>query len=342
MSEKRVTHRHDRGAGGRRFVYVVRVAAVGRALGRHQPRPAEDLQLRLRLLRGDRPGRDRPAARSALRSTRTRWRPSSRAVLAELAATATRPRATSRSPGTASRRPSAGFLPLARSVFDVRDAAGLPALPVDPDHERLAGSRGPRCRRRTTSSPRAAGSFWIKLDAGTEPFYRAVCRTSVPFARILANLAAASRRHPVVVQSMFFRSDELGVPSAARGRRVGRPARGRRPRGGRARRRTGLHGRAGDGGGRESTPSPPTPSRRSRPRRGPPLPGVPRRDLPLTPRPLLGRSPRSALGERPVERDRPGPVPGGVVQRLLGAREEARRVEGVLGVGREADRERRT
>jgi hypothetical protein len=51
------------------------------------------------------------------------------------------------------------------------------------------------------------GTFWIKLDAETEAFYRAVCRTSVPFERILGNLTEAARRHPVVVQSMFFRWD---------------------------------------------------------------------------------------------------------------------------------------
>jgi len=49
------------------------------------------------------------------------------------------------------------------------------------------------------------GVFWIKLDAGTEAFYRRVCRTAVPFEAILKNLLDAARRHPVVVQSLFFR-----------------------------------------------------------------------------------------------------------------------------------------
>ncbi len=95
-----------------------------------------------------------------------------------------------------------GFLPLARRLLDVRDASAFPSLPfvlitngsgIDRDEMReahdLFAARG--------------GSFWVKLDAGTEPFYRAVCRTGVPFPRILSNLADAARRHPVVVQSMF-------------------------------------------------------------------------------------------------------------------------------------------
>ncbi|MCM3874964.1 MAG: hypothetical protein NEA02_00950, partial [Thermoanaerobaculia bacterium] len=58
------------------------------------------------------------------------------------------------------------------------------------------------------------GSFWIKLDAGTEEFYRRICRTAVPYDRILANLLEAARRHPVVVQSMFLRWKGAG-PGAA-------------------------------------------------------------------------------------------------------------------------------
>ncbi len=62
----------------------------------------------------------------------------------------------------------------------------------------------------------AAGGvvFWIKLDAGTGPFFKAVCRTAIPFDRILANLEAAAKRHPVVIQSLFFRHDGVS-PEAA-------------------------------------------------------------------------------------------------------------------------------
>jgi hypothetical protein len=49
------------------------------------------------------------------------------------------------------------------------------------------------------------GTFWIKLDAGTDGFYRTICRSAISFERILANLTGAAKRHPVVVQAMFLR-----------------------------------------------------------------------------------------------------------------------------------------
>lgn len=97
-----------------------------------------------------------------------------------------------------------GFLGLSRRLLDVRDAAGLGRLPLVLITN---GSGLDRAEMREAHDLFAArgGVFWIKLDAGTEAFYRTVCRTSVPFDRVLANLLSAARRHPVVVQSLFFR-----------------------------------------------------------------------------------------------------------------------------------------
>jgi len=98
-----------------------------------------------------------------------------------------------------------GFLPLARRLFDVRDAERFRHVPFVLITN---GSGLDRAEMREAHDLFAerGGAFWVKLDAGSEAFYRAVCRTSVPFGRVLENLAAAARRHPVVVQSMFFRS----------------------------------------------------------------------------------------------------------------------------------------
>lgn len=105
-----------------------------------------------------------------------------------------------------------GFLDLVRGVFDVRDAAGLdvPVVLI------TNGSGLAREEMREAHDLFAArgGVFWIKLDAGTEPFFKAVCRTAIPFDRILANLEAAAKRHPVVIQSLFFRHDGV-APEAA-------------------------------------------------------------------------------------------------------------------------------
>lgn len=48
------------------------------------------------------------------------------------------------------------------------------------------------------------GEIWAKLDAGTEAHYRAICRSQVPFQRILDNLLATARRWPLVIQTLFL------------------------------------------------------------------------------------------------------------------------------------------
>jgi len=49
------------------------------------------------------------------------------------------------------------------------------------------------------------GEVWAKLDAGTEPYYKLVERTVIPFKRVLDNILAASRLRPLVLQSLFMR-----------------------------------------------------------------------------------------------------------------------------------------
>jgi wyosine [tRNA(Phe)-imidazoG37] synthetase (radical SAM superfamily) len=49
------------------------------------------------------------------------------------------------------------------------------------------------------------GEIWAKLDAGTEATYREICRSQVPFERILDNLLATARRWPILIQTLFLR-----------------------------------------------------------------------------------------------------------------------------------------
>jgi wyosine [tRNA(Phe)-imidazoG37] synthetase (radical SAM superfamily) len=49
------------------------------------------------------------------------------------------------------------------------------------------------------------GEVWAKLDAGTEDYYRLVERTTIPFKRILGNIATAARVRPLVIQALFIR-----------------------------------------------------------------------------------------------------------------------------------------
>jgi wyosine [tRNA(Phe)-imidazoG37] synthetase (radical SAM superfamily) len=58
------------------------------------------------------------------------------------------------------------------------------------------------------------GEIWAKLDAGTDAYYHAVDRTSISFARVLANVAEAAVVRPIVIQSLFMRIREVGPPPA--------------------------------------------------------------------------------------------------------------------------------
>jgi wyosine [tRNA(Phe)-imidazoG37] synthetase (radical SAM superfamily) len=57
------------------------------------------------------------------------------------------------------------------------------------------------------------GEIWAKLDAGTEPYYQLIDRTTIPFQRVLDNIAAAARVRPIVIQSLFMRVN--GEPPTA-------------------------------------------------------------------------------------------------------------------------------
>jgi wyosine [tRNA(Phe)-imidazoG37] synthetase (radical SAM superfamily) len=58
------------------------------------------------------------------------------------------------------------------------------------------------------------GEIWAKLDAGTDAYYHEVDRTSISFARILANVAEAAVARPIVIQSLFMRIRGVGPPPA--------------------------------------------------------------------------------------------------------------------------------
>ncbi len=54
------------------------------------------------------------------------------------------------------------------------------------------------------------GEIWAKLDAGTEPYFRLIERTTIPFSQILDNLRAAAQTRPLVIQSLFLTLDGVG------------------------------------------------------------------------------------------------------------------------------------
>ena len=58
------------------------------------------------------------------------------------------------------------------------------------------------------------GEIWAKLDAGTEEYYRLIDRTSIPFRRVLDNLALAATARPIVIQSLFMQVHGVGPTTA--------------------------------------------------------------------------------------------------------------------------------
>jgi wyosine [tRNA(Phe)-imidazoG37] synthetase (radical SAM superfamily) len=49
------------------------------------------------------------------------------------------------------------------------------------------------------------GEIWAKLETGTDEYYQLVERTKIPFRQVLDNIAAAARKRPLVIQSLFMR-----------------------------------------------------------------------------------------------------------------------------------------
>jgi wyosine [tRNA(Phe)-imidazoG37] synthetase (radical SAM superfamily) len=58
------------------------------------------------------------------------------------------------------------------------------------------------------------GEIWAKLETGTDEYYQLVERTKIPFQRVLDNIAAAAKKRPLVIQSMFMRINGDAPPAA--------------------------------------------------------------------------------------------------------------------------------
>jgi len=58
------------------------------------------------------------------------------------------------------------------------------------------------------------GEIWAKLDAGTEPYYRVIERTSIPLKRVVENILLAGRVRPLVIQSLFLQLAGIGPDDA--------------------------------------------------------------------------------------------------------------------------------
>jgi wyosine [tRNA(Phe)-imidazoG37] synthetase (radical SAM superfamily) len=96
------------------------------------------------------------------------------------------------------------FPQVVQAVADIRRRRGLDAvkLVLITNASRL---HHPSVREALAVLDANNGEVWAKLDAGTEAYFHLVNRTSVPFQRILGNLADTARVRPLVIQALFMK-----------------------------------------------------------------------------------------------------------------------------------------
>jgi wyosine [tRNA(Phe)-imidazoG37] synthetase (radical SAM superfamily) len=95
------------------------------------------------------------------------------------------------------------FLEVVRGVAELKDRRGLRAkLLLITNATRL---QHPTVAEALRVLDAHQGEIWAKLEAGTEDYYRQIERTSIPFARVLANITAAAQVRPLVIQALFLK-----------------------------------------------------------------------------------------------------------------------------------------
>jgi wyosine [tRNA(Phe)-imidazoG37] synthetase (radical SAM superfamily) len=96
------------------------------------------------------------------------------------------------------------FPEAARVVAEERAKAGLTSLPIVLITNATVFHQ-PKVAETLRFLDAHGLNVWAKLDAGTEPYYRFVDRTRVPFRRVLDNLLLCAKERPTTIQSLFAR-----------------------------------------------------------------------------------------------------------------------------------------
>jgi wyosine [tRNA(Phe)-imidazoG37] synthetase (radical SAM superfamily) len=99
------------------------------------------------------------------------------------------------------------------AAIEVRTRLAAPGLKLVLITDALTLQK-PKTRAAVDRMMANGGEIWAKLDAGTDEYFRLVCRGSVPLARPIANILEVSKAHPVVIQSMFLRVRGAPPPDA--------------------------------------------------------------------------------------------------------------------------------
>ncbi len=114
-----------------------------------------------------------------------------------------------------------GFLDVVKDTLSVMRDAGFDRtkLVLITNASQLAR---PDVREALSLMDETGGEIWAKLDAGTETYYRTVCRTQVRFDVILRNILDAASKRPIVIQSCFMRLSGKGPDDTEIGAYLGR------------------------------------------------------------------------------------------------------------------------
>lgn len=105
------------------------------------------------------------------------------------------------------------FLGVVKATLAIKKEAGFPDLKVVLLTNATLIDR-PKVQEAMRLMDQDHGEFWLKLDAGTEEYYRLVDRTTIPFQKVLRNILEAARVRPIVLQSLFMKVRGEG-PSGA-------------------------------------------------------------------------------------------------------------------------------
>jgi wyosine [tRNA(Phe)-imidazoG37] synthetase (radical SAM superfamily) len=96
------------------------------------------------------------------------------------------------------------FVDVVRVAAAARAARGLNAVKLVLITNATQFHR-PRVREALALMAANNGEVWAKLDAGTDAYYHLIERTTVPFDRVLSNIAETAKAYPLVIQAMFLR-----------------------------------------------------------------------------------------------------------------------------------------
>jgi wyosine [tRNA(Phe)-imidazoG37] synthetase (radical SAM superfamily) len=105
------------------------------------------------------------------------------------------------------------FPGVVRDTLRIKNEAGLSDLKVVLLSNATLLDR-PRVQEAMRLLDQDRGEFWLKLDAGTEAYYRLIDRTVIPFAKVLKNILEAARVRPIILQTLFMKVQGEG-PAAA-------------------------------------------------------------------------------------------------------------------------------